>query len=60
MHLHDRYQAHCRFCFRAHERDSIREAIAAAEEHERSGDCPRKPKPAVQKTISETITEGSL
>ena len=37
---HDRYQVHCRFCFKALEGDSATEAILKAEEHE--NECPKR------------------
>jgi hypothetical protein len=35
---HDRYQAHCQFCFQIFEANSAAAAVEKAEEHER--DCP--------------------
>jgi hypothetical protein len=35
MHLHERFQVACRFCFLQFEADSITEATALAEAHER-------------------------
>jgi hypothetical protein len=41
MHLNERYQSHCRWCWKVHEDDSYIQAIRKTEEHERQ--CPRKP-----------------
>lgn len=35
---HERFQTHCRFCFKILEADSTEEALALAEEHEQT-DC---------------------
>lgn len=40
FHSHDRYQAHCQFCFEIFEDDSAEAAVQRAEEHER--ECPRR------------------
>ena len=53
---HERFQAHCRRCFKVLEADSIVEAIAAAEQHERT-DCPGKPAPVAQRTVTDAIRE---
>ena len=41
---HDRFQAHCQYCFQIFEDDSIEAAVEKAEEHEQN--CPNKKKAA--------------
>lgn len=38
---HERFQTHCRFCFKVLEGDSIEEAMKLVEEHEQT-DCPKQ------------------
>jgi hypothetical protein len=42
MHMNERFQAFCRFCYATQEQDSALAAIKAAEEHEKA--CPRAPR----------------
>lgn len=44
---HERFQMHCRFCFKVQEGDSIEEAMQKVEEHE--NECPKKPQ--LQKSL---------
>lgn len=39
---HDRYQTHCRFCYRMLEGDSAAEAVQKAEEHEKECDLSKR------------------
>ena len=55
FHAHERFQAHCRKCFKVHEADTITEAIRLVEQHEK--ECWYKPKPVTKKTITETTRE---
>jgi hypothetical protein len=41
---HERFQTHCRFCFKILEADTAAEAIGLAEAHEKR-DCPKHGKP---------------
>lgn len=46
---HDRYQAHCRYCYEIKEADSAEEAIRLVEKHEKQCDkanTQRLPEPA--------------
>ena len=49
FHLHERFQTHCQKCFKVFEGDTIREAIALVQEHEKV--CWDMPEPVMQKTI---------
>ena len=46
MHKNERFQSHCRWCWKVNEADTYIQAIRLTEEHEKA--CPRKPqaKPA--------------
>ena len=57
FHPYDRYQAHCRKCFKIFEEDSVEAACESVAIHERN--CGNKPAPAApQKTLSDAV-EGT-
>ena len=43
---HERFQCLCQFCAKVFEGDSVKEAVAKVEEHEK--DCPKKKAPDAQ------------
>jgi hypothetical protein len=56
FHLYERFQTHCRRCFKVFEEDSIRAACEAVALHEKG--CWNKPVPVAQKTLTDGIQES--
>ena len=53
MNLKERFQSHCRICYRIFEADTAEQAIQAAVEHERE---PHKPNEIAPPRMEKTLT----